>query len=116
MWRKMQGAPLYVSPKLQSMNRQLGRMLLAQAIAPILLVGAPLTAMFVVIYEETGDAPSLMLITSMLSWITLVNPPSAIYFVKEYRYKLVALITRRNRIEPIGTSQNDTAIYGVTVG
>ncbi|KAH7709085.1 hypothetical protein AAVH_23636 [Aphelenchoides avenae] len=115
VWRKMQGAPLYVSPKLQSMNRQLGRMLVAQAIAPILLVGAPLTAMFVVIYEKMVDAPSLMLVTSMLSWITLVNPLSTIYFVKAYRYKLVALITRRSRIEPFGTSHNDTAIYGTYV-
>ncbi|KAH7713256.1 hypothetical protein AAVH_19423 [Aphelenchoides avenae] len=85
-------------------------MLVVQAVGPILLIVAPLIMMFVVTYERKQEAPELMLVSTLLSWITLLNPLSTIYFVKAYRYKAMELVfRRRNFVEPSPSIDRTTA-------
>ncbi|KAH7704612.1 hypothetical protein AAVH_28194 [Aphelenchoides avenae] len=75
-----------------------------EAVGPILLIVVPLIMTLVVTYERKQEAPELMLVSTMLSWITLLNPLSTIYFVKACRYKAMGLVfRRRNLVQPSPT-------------
>lgn len=86
-----------------------------QAVGPILLVVAPLILMFVVVYQRKQEAPELMLVCTMLSWITLLNPISTIWFVKAYRYKALEIVFGKRFKVQVHTAATATTVTGLSV-
>ncbi|KAH7697404.1 hypothetical protein AAVH_35514, partial [Aphelenchoides avenae] len=111
IWRALRKPSAQASAKTKSLSVQMNRMLLVQAVGPLVVVVSPLTMLLVVVYLEKQDAPELMLVCSVLSWVTLLNPLSTLFFVKAYRYKAIQLIFRKSIRVSHGTSSrldNDT--------
>ncbi|KAH7680190.1 CRE-STR-4 protein [Aphelenchoides avenae] len=117
IWRRLKANGVQLSSKTEAMHRQMNKMLVIQAIGPILLVVSPLIMMFVVTYQRRQEAPELMLVCTMLSWITLLNPLSTIYFVKAYRFKaLEILLCRPGKVQPSRSADPTTCVSGLSIG
>lgn len=52
--------------------------------------------LFADVYQEKRDAPELMFVCSALSWMTLLNPLSTLFFVKAYRHKALQMVLRKS--------------------
>ncbi|KAH7722836.1 hypothetical protein AAVH_09651 [Aphelenchoides avenae] len=90
------------NPARQSLQRQVGWALLAQAITPMFVFVLPLGAgIVVVISGAVGLRSVIVSSTSFCSWIPVVNPIFTIYFIKPYRHALLGSLIaklRRSRV------------------
>ncbi|KAH7694896.1 7TM GPCR protein [Aphelenchoides avenae] len=84
-----------MSNRMLAIQSQLNRVLLLQALLPLILNVAPLSATFLVlIFRAEGLGRVIVTTTSVLAWIPALNPLLAICFVKQYRQEILNLFRR----------------------
>ncbi|KAE9556403.1 hypothetical protein FO519_000443 [Halicephalobus sp. NKZ332] len=79
---KMRGT---MSSKTREVHRQLSNVLKWQALVPFVICVTPLTFVFVLCALGVRTAGKGIILTLLVTWIPVMNPLSAIIFVKQYR-------------------------------
>ncbi|KAH7715817.1 hypothetical protein AAVH_16790 [Aphelenchoides avenae] len=66
----------------------------ASAVNPLFVIVLPISGMFLVVVCGVEELNTVVQVcTSFLSWIPVINPLSAIYFIKSYRMELTSLLS-----------------------
>uniref|UniRef100_A0AC34Q5C9 Uncharacterized protein n=1 Tax=Panagrolaimus sp. JU765 TaxID=591449 RepID=A0AC34Q5C9_9BILA len=85
IYRKLATMKTSMSSKTKEVHRQLSNVLKWQALVPFVVCVMPLTFVFVLCAIGTRTAGKGIILTLIVSWIPVMNPLSAIIFVKQYR-------------------------------
>ncbi|KAH7695143.1 7TM GPCR protein, partial [Aphelenchoides avenae] len=91
IWKKVRAAS-GMSRKTAAINSQLNNVLCLQAFTPLFVAVIPIFAAIVMLLFSIQWLGSLLeLMTSVLSWIPIMNPVFTVIFVKAYRRSVLGL-------------------------
>uniref|UniRef100_A0A914CSL0 Uncharacterized protein n=1 Tax=Acrobeloides nanus TaxID=290746 RepID=A0A914CSL0_9BILA len=107
IYRKLKATQHLLSPKTRQLQKQLNLSLISQATSPILSTTLPIIITVIMTVFKLKTDGFGMVVSTTISWMTVLNPLSTILFVSQYRRTIMSAfkVKTYNSVNPLNDSK-----------